>query len=52
MTDKSYKMLIEILEYECDKYNNKKAKDRKQYQHEYYLKVTKPKKKAKNKIIE
>lgn len=45
MTDESYKMLIQILEYECDKYN-KKPKDKKQYQQEYYLKVAKPKRKA------
>lgn len=51
MTDESYKMLIELLELECDRYNNKvKTKNRKEYQHEYYLKVTKPKRKAK-KII-
>lgn len=46
MTDEAYKMLIEMLEYECDKYNKKKPKDRKEYQHEYYLKVTKLKRKA------
>ena len=46
MTDKSYKMLIEMLEYECDKHNKQKPKDKKQYQHDYYLKVTKPKRKA------
>lgn len=53
MTDESYKMLIELLELECDRYNNKvKPKNRKEYQHEYYLKITKHKRKAKNKIIE
>ena len=36
MTDKSYKMLIEILQYECDKYNKVKPKNKKKYQHEYY----------------
>ena len=44
MTDETYKMLIEMLKYECDKYN-KKTKDKKKYQHEYYLKVTKHKRK-------
>lgn len=46
MTDEAYRTLIEMLEYECDKYNKSKPKDRKEYQHEYYLKVTKPKRKA------
>lgn len=26
MTDQAYKMLIELLEFECDKYNNVKPK--------------------------
>ena len=52
MTNEAYKMLIELLEFECDKYNNNvKPKNRKEYNHEYYLKITKPKRKAK-KIIE
>lgn len=46
MTDEAYKMLIEMLEYECDKYNKKKPKNKQQYQHEYYLRVAKPKRKA------
>lgn len=45
MTEEAYKVLIEVLEYECDKYN-KKAKDKKQYQHEYYMTKTKQKRKA------
>ena len=45
-------MLIELLEFECDKYNNVKLKNRKEYNHEYYLKVTKLKRKAKKDIIE
>lgn len=52
MTNETYKMLIELLEFECDKYNNVKLKNRKEYNHEYYLKITKPKRKAKKKIIE
>ena len=46
ITDEAYRMLIEMLEYECDKYNKSKPKDKKQYQHEYYLKEIKPKRKA------
>ena len=52
MTDKAYKMLIELLELECDKYNKVKHKNRKDYQHDYYLRVTKAKRKNKNRIIE
>lgn len=46
MTNEAYKMLIAILEYECDKCSKKEIGDRKQYNHEYYLKVTKSKRKA------
>lgn len=47
MKENEYKDLIELLKYECDKYNKKQIKDKKQYNHEYYLKVTKPKRKIK-----
>lgn len=46
MTEETYKVLIEVLKHECDKYNKSKPKDKKEYQHEYYLKVTIPKRKA------
>lgn len=50
MTDEAYKMLIELLELECDRYNKVKSKNRKEYQHEYYLKVTKHKRKVKKRL--
>ncbi len=48
MLSEEYKLFVKVLECECDKYNAKtKIENRKEYNHKYYLEITKPKRKAK-----